>query len=334
MTFGLFILVQSVSAQADDICREFGETPSREAGRDNRLVPFVYGRIVLKGLGSNAKLPRVTVIYSDSVQPAIRQLISRSGNYCFQKRGTGAMIIIDVDGTEAARRSFSDISNLRQREDLDIYPPPTTQSAPPGVVSTKFTRPPNEKTRELYTKAAEAERDTQPDKAIEHVKEIVSIDAQDFIAWTKLGSLYASANSLKEAEAAFNKALDLRADYPPVLINFGMLRAFQNQFEAAIPLFQRAIVAEPASAIAHRLLGESYLQVRKGTLGLKALNESLRLDPVGMAECHLLIARLYDLAGAKHLATREYKIFLTKITDHPDKKKFEKYITDNPEKSP
>ena len=331
MTFGLFILVQSVSAQADDICREFGETPSREAGRDNRLVPFVYGRIVLKGLGSNAKLPRVTVIYSDSVQPAIRQLISRSGNYCFQKRGTGAMIIIDVDGTEAARRSFSDISNLRQREDLDIYPPPTTQSAPPGVVSTKFTRPPNEKTRELYTKAAEAERDKQPDKAIEHVKEIVSIDAQDFIAWTKLGSLYASANSLKEAEAAFNKALDLRADYPPVLINFGMLRAFQNQFEAAIPLFQRAIVAEPASAIAHRLLGESYLQVRKGTLGLKALNESLRLDPVGMAECHILIARLYDLAGAKNLATAEYKLLLTKVPKHVDRKKFEQYIRDNPE---
>ena len=50
-----------------------------------------------------------------------------------------------------------------------------------------------------------------------------------------------------------------------------------------------------------------------------------------MAECHLLLARLYDLAGAKNLATHEYKIFLTKIPDHPDKKKLEEYIKKNPE---
>ncbi|MBP6003166.1 MAG: hypothetical protein KA746_07010 [Pyrinomonadaceae bacterium] len=52
---------------------------------------------------------------------------------------------------------------------------------------------------------------------------------------------------------------------------------------------------------------------------------------IGMAECHLLKARLYDLAGAKNLASHEYKTFLAKVTEHPEKKKFEKYIKDNPE---
>lgn len=121
---GLTLLLISVAteAQADDLCREFGETPSREIGRDNRLAPFVYGRIVLKGVESGAKPPRVTAIYSDSLQPATRQLIGKSGNYCFQKRGTGGTLIIEVDGMETARKSVSDLSSGRQREDFEVYP--------------------------------------------------------------------------------------------------------------------------------------------------------------------------------------------------------------------
>ena len=42
-------------AQADDICREFGETPTREANRQGRGVPFVYGRIIVKGLSRDAR---------------------------------------------------------------------------------------------------------------------------------------------------------------------------------------------------------------------------------------------------------------------------------------
>ena len=41
------------------------------------------------------------------------------------------------------------------------------------------------------------------------------------------------------------------------------------------------------------------------------------------------LAKLYDLAGAKELAVKEYKNFLAKVPEHPDKKKFEKYIKDN-----
>ena len=50
-----------------------------------------------------------------------------------------------------------------------------------------------------------------------------------------------------------------------------------------------------------------------------------------MAECHLQLAHLYELAGAKKLAAHEYALFMAKVPDHPDRKKFEKYIKDNPE---
>ncbi len=325
----LLTLNVETCAQADEICREFGETPTREVDRINRQAPYIYGRIILKGLAPNAKLPRIIVVYTDSRQPALRQVISRSGNYCFKRQGSGGIIMIEVEGLETARKNVSDIGEPRQREDFELFIPQTGQTISPGVVSTKFTRSTNDKTTDLYKKAAESESDKPPKKAIEFVKEIVAIDAEDFIAWAKLGSLYVAANLLQEAEAAFTRALELRPDYPTALVNFGMLRAFQNQFDAAVALFERAVLSDPKSAIAHRLLGESYLQIRKGSLALAALDKALELDPLGQAECHLLKARLYDLVGAKNLAAAEYKAFLKKVPDHADKKKFEKYIKDN-----
>jgi hypothetical protein len=52
-----------------------------------------------------------------------------------------------------------------------------------------------------------------------------------------------------------------------------------------------------------------------------------------MAECHLLLARLYDRAGAKDMASREYVLFLQKVPEHPEKQKFDSYIKANPPKS-
>lgn len=326
----LMLVSGTVFGQADDICREFGETPTREVGRDNRLVPYVYGRIVLKGLDPAAKRPRVTAIYSDSLQPATRQLVGKSGNYCFQKRGTGGTLVIDIEGSEAARKSVSDLNTTRQREDFEIYPPRVNQTAPPGVISTKFARDPNEKTVELYKKASEMEREKKTERAVEIIREIVTIDPTDFIAWAKLGSLYAERNQLAEAEAAFKHCLSVRKDYVPAMLNIGILRAVQGQYEGAVEIFEHAVASDPTSARSYRLLGEAYFQVKRGSDGLAALDEALRIDPQGMAECHLLKARLYDLAGAKNLASAEYKAFLAKVEDHPDKKKFEKYIKENP----
>jgi Tfp pilus assembly protein PilF len=239
--------------------------------------------------------------------------------------------VVEVDGIEAARKSVSDLNSGGLREDFEIYHPSSQQAAAPGVISAKFNRPQNPKTADLYKKAAEAERDNLPDETLAIVKGIVTVDPEDFIAWAKLGSLYLQSNSLAESENAFRKCIKLQRDYTPALLNIGMVLAVQNRYPEAIKMFESAVVSDPQKARAYRLLGEAYLQNRQGSVGLVALDEALRLDPIGMAECHLLKARLYDLAGAKNLASHEYKVFLKKVTDHPDRAKFEKYIKDNPE---
>jgi tetratricopeptide (TPR) repeat protein len=198
--------------------------------------------------------------------------------------------------------------------------------------ASKFLRPANLKTVALYTKAAEAEAAKLPEEAIKYISDIVALDPQDFIAWEKLGTLHYQRRSLTEAGAAYRKSLEIKPEYPAAVLGLGTVLAARRQLDEAIELFKQVIAADAGLARAHRLLGEAYLQDREGTLGIASLNEALKLDPVGMAECHLILASLYDRSGLKHLASREYRLFLKKVPNDRDRKTFEEYIKENPEK--
>jgi Tfp pilus assembly protein PilF len=56
------------------------------------------------------------------------------------------------------------------------------------------------------------------------------------------------------------------------------------------------------------------------------LEKAIDLDPQGMAEVHLRLAWLYDSAGMKEKASREYRQFLDKRPDSPQRKRLEEYI--------
>jgi len=328
--FSAFLFTSSIFAQVDEICAEAGATPSLDSPFAH--VPYVYGRITLKGFDPGAKSPKVTIILIEGQQSAERWTVDKSGNYCFKRKSTSSgTLTVEVDGVEAARRTLASFGSAQQREDFEIYATGSQKMNAPGVVSAKFSHPVNPDTVELYKKTVEAEANKDLGKAIGFAKEIVSIDPADFIAWAKLGALYLLQNSLPESEAALRKSLELKVEYTPAWINVGQVRVAQKQYAAAIEIFKHAAELDPTSARTFQLLGEAYLLARQGTLGVQALNEALRLDPIGMAECHLQMAHLYELAGAKQLATHEYKLFLSKVPDHPDKKKFEKFIKDNPE---
>jgi len=315
-------------AQVDEICTEVGITPSLDSPFAN--VPYVFGKVILTGFDPSSKLPKVTVIFSDREKGDVRWNVGKSGNYCFKRNSTsGGLLIVEVGGVEASRRNLPSFGANQQREDFEIFASASQKPTSPGTISAKYSRPPNEKTVDLYRKVFEAEKNSNSNAAIGFLNEIIAIDPEDYIAWAKLGTLHFANSSLADAEAAFRHSLEVRVDFTPSWINMGKLRTAQKRFDAAIEIYKHVLELEPQSATAYRFLGETYLQLRLGTLGADALNQALKLDPIGMAECHLLLAKLYDLAGAKDVAVKEYKTFLEKVPDHADKKKFEKYIKDN-----
>jgi len=325
------LLAVATFGQADQICADAGYTPSLDS--PFAQIPYVYGRVKLKNATPGSRLPRIVVSVADSKDRADRLTLGDSGNYCFKRRGGGGTLIVEVDGVEVTRRTLTPFGAAQQREDFEIEVGGERPAAAPGTLSAKFTHPRNEKTEDLYKQAAEAEKNRDVKSAAELLRKLVIIDNQDFIAWAKLGTVYFELERYDEAETALRKSIELKPEYTPAWINAGKLRLARKQAEAAIEVFKHATELEPTNARAFQLLGETYIQTKQGNLGANALNEALRLDPLGMAQCHLLLARLYDLAGAKDMASKEYTQFLQKVPHHPEKKKFESYIKNNPPKS-
>ena len=324
---GIFVL--PAFTQVDQFCEEFGYRPILDA--PHLSAPYVYGRVVIKADAPVAKFPKVTITYSNRSQSPTRQTISNSGNYCFQvTSGNGGNLFIEIDGVEVARRQITDFGPAQKREDFDVTVAGPSRSIHPGTVSSKFYYPSNERTAPLYSRAGDAEKRKAYSEAISIVKDIVAKDPEDFIGWEYLGTLYFNERLYPDADAAYRKSLTLRVDYPRAWVNAGKLRVAQKNFAGAIEIFKHAISLEPNVSLTYRLLGEAYLQNKQGSQGEQALKEAIRLDPVAMAECHVLLAHLYQLAGAKHLAAIEYKALLQKVPSHPERKKFEKFIKENP----
>ncbi len=329
----LFILIIAMAivakAQVDEICGEFGASPS--ISPPSASPPVVFGKVFLNGFDPAKKPPSVTVILVDRQQSGNRLRLESSGNYCFKRTNTtSGTLVIEVDGIEVGRRTLAISGPAQQREDFEISPTNHNRAAPPGTVSGKFPYTPIDANKDLYRKVVDADQRKDAKAAISSLKQIVANDPADFPAWAKLGLIHLDRNELAESEAAFRKALAVKVEYTPGWINMGRIRLEQKQYPAAIEILKHAVTLEPDSALIHQLLGEAYLLARQGSLGAEALNKAIELDPKGMAEVHLQLAHLYQLAGAKDMAVAEYKAFLTKVPEHPDKKKFEKYIADNP----
>lgn len=312
-------------AQTDEICGESGATPWINTA-------FVYGRLDLKGY-EGKKLPKITVVLLDRQNNEKRITVDRSGNYCFREtNGSGGIIVIEVEGVEATRRSLpSGGAPAPIRQDFELLATGNEKLGPPKTISAKYNYPRNAKNSELFANAAVAENGKDHKKAIALLQELVAADPMDYSAWAKLGALYFDQNKMGDAETAFQSALKAKPDFGPGMVNLGRIFLAQKQLDKAIDVLFKATEIEPNNARGFQLLGEAYILNKKGSLGVEALNEAIRLDPIGMAESHLLMAMLYDRAGYKPMASREYRIFLEKVPNHPDKKKFEKYIKDNPE---
>lgn len=323
----VLLLTSAAFPQIDSICADAGISPGLDSPFAH--IPYVYGQVTLKGFDPARKPPKVIVIFQEGTQTPNKYAPGRSGNYCFRRGGSSGTITIEVDGLEAARRTLLSSSGSQQREDFEIEANGGQRSNAPSVVSAKYARSPNPQTVELYTKLAEAERNKDVPQEIQIANEIVTKDPADYIASAKLGSLYFGQEKFPQADAAFRRSLELRIDYVPAWINVGQMRVAQKQYPAAVEIFKHAIELEPSSPAIYRLLGEAYLHAKQGSLAVEALDKALELDSIGMAECHLLKAHLYELAGAKDLAMKEYKIFLKKVPQYPDRKKLEKFIKDN-----
>ncbi len=242
----------------------------------------------------------------------------------------GGFLVVEIGGVEVARTIIMPVAAGSISQDVVVnWTPSQSGNEKTGVVSVKDFYQRSDENNKLFEKAAEAAKEKKPDNAIKLFKQIVENDPKDFVAWTELGTLYYRAEKFDEAEKAYQKALEQKSDFIVALMNLGKLYLSRKEFDKSIQVLSKAVETAPESADAQHYLGEAYLQNKIGSKAVVYLNEAIRLAPVEKAEIHLRLAALYNAANLKDRAVNEYKIFLEKVPNHPDKGKIEKYIKEN-----
>ncbi len=280
---------------------------------------------------ANTNITFDVILYTRGNEVFGRQRVGNNGRYRFNNVFNGDYYLaVELDNVEIARMPVLIPSNAVEqiRQDLEFRIKGSSRAAATGVVAADaYTR--TNQNSALYQRAAheiEAKNFTQ---AVATLRSLVEADPKDYPAWTDLGMVYFIQKDLEAAENSYTSAVQAKPDHVTALVNLGRVRLARKNNEGAVEALEAALKADPKSATANYFLGEAYLGLKKGSKAVVYLNEALKLDPIGMADAHLRLAALYNLAGYKDRAAAEYEQFLQKKPDYPEKKKLTDYIEAN-----
>jgi Flp pilus assembly protein TadD len=272
------------------------------------------------------------VLYTDNGNLIGRQTVSNHGRYRFMNLPNGNYdLVVEVDGDEVARMRVRIVGSGAMKSDYqqDIemeWRARPTGGAKPGNVSAADLYKRTTDNQKLYDRAEEALTAKKYSDAAALFQQLLGADAQDYQAWTELGTAYLLQDNAAEAEKAYLRAMEIRPAFPLPYLDLARLRMAQKNYDGAIETLTKAVALPPPSADANFLLGECYLQIKKGSKAVPYLEEAARL---GRADARLRLAALYDRAGLKDRAADQYGQFLAARPDYPDRKKLEQYIKEN-----
>ncbi len=321
----VFGLVAQVAAQVDEVSEATGLPIPIGA-------PVIYGQVAIEGLPKGERRPNIFVsLLLSGSQVDRRQTDSRGYFFFLQRPSHGHSLLFEMDAGEVGRSNLIIGNSNRLRQDVTLdwrALKGAVQGTKTGVVSAAaYSR--SSGAEKSFDSAMAAVRAGKNGEATEIFKKMVVDDPKDYLVWTMLGTLHDSEKKYPEAVSAFEKALEQKADFSLARVNLGRAELGRTNTEKAIEILSKAVEIEPTSADANHFLGEAYLQAKKGSLAVGFLNKAIELAPVAKADIHLRLAALYNGAKLKDRAAAEYKIFLEKVPNHPDKKKLEQYIKDN-----
>jgi len=259
-----------------------------------------------------------------------RTTVSAGGRYRFMDLANGEYdVVVMQENNEVARIRVRVQAVYKNDFRQDIILEAKTKAAAPAKAATVSAADVYERTsanKSLFGKAQKAAEEKKYDEALDLFTKLVAADEKDFQAWTELGTVQLMKNNVEEAEKDYRRAIQERSSFMLALLNLGRVLSLQKKYEAAIEPLTEAVKASPTSAEANFMLGEAYLQIKKGSKAVPYLTDAAKL---GKAEAHLRLATLYNAAGMKDKAALEYEEFLKQRPDYKDRKTLEQYITDN-----
>jgi tetratricopeptide (TPR) repeat protein len=119
-----------------------------------------------------------------------------------------------------------------------------------------------------------------PGAAIIRLEESLKLFPSSSRLWFALGFANFKLDKNEDAERALKKAIELDPNFAPAFAYLGLIRARTGAYGEAIPLFEKAIRADPKLAVVHHLIADAMLkQNADAQIIEKHLRQSVELDP-------------------------------------------------------
>lgn len=268
------------------------------------------------------------ILYTEGGNVVGRQAVPNGGRYRFMDLANGWYnLAVEVEGNEVARVRVQVVSTFKTdfRQDLALEWRARPSARPATTVAADAYKRPAA-AQKIYERAEEALTAKRYADAASLFQQVVGADAKDYEAWLELGTTQLFQENYAEAEKAYLNAAAAKPTVQLPYVNLGRLRMLRKDYEGAVEALSKAVELKPPSADASFLMGEAYLQLKKGSKAVPYLEEAARL---GRADAHLRLATLYNAAGLKDRAAAEYEQFLLKKPDAPERKRLEQYIKEN-----
>jgi len=298
---------------------------------------MLYGDLVVDESQAEGLKPLSfdVILYSDAGILVARQPTPNNGRYRFNNLNNGVyQLVVEMEGTEITRIRVDLRSPLLRdlRQDIALEWRSSEKKSKPSFISVADSYVRSAANQSLFNQAGRATDRRKYDLAVKLLRQILKSDARDFQVWAELANVHFLQKHFTDAENEYLTALDTHPGFFLALLNLGRLELLQKRYDVAIEALTKALKIRSDSADADYLLGEAYLQIKRGSIAVVYFTEALRLDPRGLAEARLRLAALYHAAGARANAAAEYEQFLKQRPDYPDRKKLEKYIAENSRK--
>jgi len=119
-----------------------------------------------------------------------------------------------------------------------------------------------------------------PGAAIIRLEESLQSFPSSSRLWFALGFANFKLDKNEEAERALRKAIDLDPNFSPAFAYLGLIRARTGAYGEAIPLYEKAIRADPKLAVIHHLIADAMLKQNGDPRTIEThLRQSVELDP-------------------------------------------------------
>ncbi len=258
---------------------------------------------------------RVRVTISTMTRGARSFTTDENGNFAFRGLPTGSYTV-SIDKEE----EFKPVSHAVDIRNFAGAPPATitlsirleykeSAEGRPAVVNAELADVP-QKALLNYNTALEHAKKNEHSRAIVLLKLAVEDHPTFGLAFNELGVQHLRVSQLEEADAAFEKALNLQPNAFAALINRGIVNVLLERYGEAVPLLRKAIALNEQSAVGHYFLGQAYANLGLFDQAEKELLLSIQIGREEMKEAHRILAIIYNSKGAPALAAAQLETYL------------------------